>query len=141
MDSKVIQEFKGIINGVEFDNKEVYASVEYILEYINEKFGELYNYTFIEDMRDSINRMYLKYDEFSFSILENSFIKSIDVAEEFETIKFTYDGLDWKIENLNKKLSDLEYNKSIELPSEKPVNIKEQCHNIENNKEMNSIEL
>ena len=65
-------------------------------------------------MRDTINTLNLKYDEFSFDTLENDFSNCIDEANEFKNIKFTYYGDDWKIEMLNEGIENNEYLKTSE---------------------------
>lgn len=105
MERKILQEFSGEINGVEFDDKNNFYSSEFILEQIENKFGECYNNDFVKELRDTINNMYFKYDEFSFAYLENDFTDSIEKAEKFGDIKFLYGGGDWKIEGLNEKIA------------------------------------
>ena len=105
MERKILQEFSGEINGVEFDDKNNFYSSEFILEQIENKFGECYNNDFVKELRDTINNMYFKYDEFSFAYLENDFTDSIEKAKKFGDIKFLYGGGDWKIENLNEKIA------------------------------------
>ena len=107
MESKVIQQFLGEIDGVEFDKENVYYSSEHILSKIEEKFGSVYNKEFVEELRDTINTLNLKYDEFSFDTLENDFSNCIDEANEFKNIKFTYYGDDWKIEMLNEGITSI----------------------------------
>lgn len=106
MKSKIIQEFKGEIEGVVFSEKNVYSSCEFILEKIEEKFGEIYNKEFVSDLKNTIERMEVKYDEFSYSVLENDFYESIEEAKAFNKIKFSYYGSDWKIEELNKNIKE-----------------------------------
>ena len=114
MESKVIQQFLGEIDGIKFDKENVYYSSEHILSKIEEKFGSVYNKEFVEELRDTINTLNLKYDEFSFDTLENDFSNCIDEANEFKNIKFTYYGDDWKIEMLNEGIENNEYLKTSE---------------------------
>lgn len=109
MDNKIIQEFKGIINGVECNDKYVYYSLEFLLEEIENKFGEVYNQNFVKDLKESIEIMNQKYEDFSFSMLESEFLYSISQAETFNKIEFTYFGSDWKIEKLNENIRDNKY--------------------------------
>ena len=49
MECNIIQEFKGEIGEVEFDDKNIYYASQFILEKIEDKFGEVYNREFIKD--------------------------------------------------------------------------------------------
>lgn len=109
MNSKIIQEFKGEINGIEFDDKNIYYSTEYILENLENKFKDSFSNKFVEDLKETISRMYLKYEEFTFAILENDFSRCIEKADKFENIRFSYNGSEWKIEELNEKIKNGEY--------------------------------
>lgn len=119
MERKILQEFSGEINGVEFDDKNNFYSSEFILEQIENKFGECYNNDFVKELRDTINNMYFKYDEFSFAYLENDFTDSIEKAEKFNDIKFLYGGGDWKIEGLNKKIAEGAFEKKESLTAKR----------------------
>ena len=109
MECNIIQEFKGEIGGVEFDDKNIYYASQFILEKIENKFGEVYNREFIEDLRDTIETMEYKYDEFSFAILEDDFYKAVKEAESFNEIEFSYYGSDWKIDSLNENIKNNKY--------------------------------
>ena len=112
MESKVIQQFLGKIDGVKFDKENVYYSSEHILSKVEEKFGNLYNKEFVKELRDTINTLNLKYDEFSFDTLEHDFSDCIEEADEFKNIEFMYYGDDWKIEILNEGIKNNEYLKT-----------------------------
>jgi len=112
MESKVIQQFLGEIAGVKFDKENVYYSSEHILSKIEEKFGNVYNKEFVKELRDTINTLNLKYDEFSFDTLEHDFSNCIEEADKFKDVEFTYYGDDWKIEILNEGIKNNEYLKT-----------------------------
>lgn len=114
MECNIIQEFKGEIGGVEFDDKNIYYASQFILEKIEDKFGEVYNKSFIKDLRDTIETMEYKYDEFSFAILEDDFYEAVKEAKSFNEIKFSYYGSDWKIDNLNENIKNNKYEISNE---------------------------
>jgi hypothetical protein len=114
MECNIIQEFKGEIGGVEIDDKNIYYASQFILEKIEDKFGEVYNKSFIEDLRDTIETMEYKYDEFSFAILEDDFYEAVKEAKSFNEIKFSYYGSDWKIDNLNENIKNNKYEISNE---------------------------
>lgn len=114
MECNIIQEFKGEIGGVEFDDKNIYYASQFILEKIEDKFGEVYNREFIKDLRDTIETMEYKYDEFSFAILEDDFYKAVKEAKFFNEIEFSYYGSDWKIDSLNENIKNNKYELSNE---------------------------
>ncbi len=114
MENKIIQEFQGEINSVVFDDRNTYYASQFILEKIEEKFGEVYNREFIEDLRNTINDMKYKYDEFSFAILENDFYGAVEKAKHFNEIRFLYYGNDWRIDDLNENIKNNKYEISNE---------------------------
>ena len=114
MECNIIQEFKGEIGGVEFDDKNIYYASQFILEKIEDKFGEVYNREFIKDLRDTIETMEYKYDEFSFAILEDDFYKAVKEANSFNEIEFSYYGSNWKIDSLNENIKNNKYEISNE---------------------------
>lgn len=109
MDIKMISKFKGTINDVEFNNENTFYSVEFLLHKIEDKYGTCYNDKFIEDLRDTIDVMNYKYEEFSYSELEREFYEDIENSSKFNEIAFSYYGSDWKIEELNKSIAENEY--------------------------------
>ena len=114
MEAKILQEFKGTINGIEIYDKNTFYSTEYILEKIEEKFGECYNDEFIKKLSSTIEEVEMKFDNFDRSQLENEFLKSIDNATEFKDIHFTYYDSEWKLEHLNEMIQTGKYDKNIE---------------------------
>ncbi len=114
MENKIIQEFQGEINGVVFDDRNIYYASQFILEKVEEKFGEVYNKEFVEDLRDTIETMEYKYDEFSFAILEDDFYEAVKEAKSFNEIEFSYYGSDWKIDFLNENIKNNKYELSNE---------------------------
>ncbi|XGU46109.1 hypothetical protein ACEXAJ_07085 [Fusobacterium necrophorum subsp. funduliforme] len=114
MENKIIQEFQGEINGVVFDDKNIYYASQFILEKVEEKFGEVYNKDFVEDLRNTIETMEYKYDEFSFAILEDDFYEAVKEAKSFNEIEFSYYGSDWKIDFLNENIKNNKYEISNE---------------------------
>ncbi|WP_064592363.1 hypothetical protein [Streptobacillus moniliformis] len=104
MERKIINNFSAEINGVIFNNENLYRSVEFLLEQIEYKFGEVYNDKFVEELKSTINEMYLKHEKFSYFDLENEFYFCIKEADKFDEIQFKYFGNDWKIEQLNENL-------------------------------------
>ena len=124
MESKILQEFRGEINGVEFKRDSVYYATGFVLESIEKKFGECYNKEFVRNLGGTIENMWLEYDEFSFGVLENDFTNSVEDADRFEDIEFLYEGQDWEIEWLNEEIADGNYTKEEVKEKENKVDLK-----------------
>lgn len=104
MRAKVISNFYASINTVTFNKEDVYDSCYFILEKLESKFGEVYNQRFIEKLKNVIETMYLKYEDFNFAQLESDFCDCIEKAQNFHDIKFLYAGSDWKISSFNEEI-------------------------------------
>lgn len=102
MESKILQPFKGRINTVTIDTEIVYWSTCYILDNIEEKFGEIYTDEFISELSYAIERVSIKCEDFALSKLERALVKAIEDAERFEDIEFEYPFIP---SNLNKYLA------------------------------------
>lgn len=90
MKSEILQPFKGRINTVIIDTEMVYWSTYYILDKIEEKFGEIYTDEFISELSYAIERVSIKSEDFTLSELERVLAKAIEDAEKFEDIEFEY---------------------------------------------------
>lgn len=108
MQSEILQPFKGRINTVIIDTEAVYCSVNYILNTIENKFGEIYTDGFISALSWAIERVSIKCEDFAFSDLENSLTNNIETAEKFEDIKFEYPYIP---SDLNDRLAAGEFTK------------------------------
>ena len=115
------------INGVESDNEDIYYSSKFILEQIENKFGECYSNEFVKELRDTVDTVYLAYNkfslyndnEFSFAYLEEDFTNFIEKAEKFNDIMFLYGGRDWQIESLNEKIAEGAFEKKESLTAKR----------------------
>ena len=105
MKSQVLQKFKARINSVEFDDYQLYATTEYILEKINEQFGEIYTDEFIQDLAAVIERYFFKVDSLTVSDLEWNMANDIENAKTFKEIEFT----DYYINEINDRIKDGSY--------------------------------
>ena len=105
MESQIIQKFKARINSIEFDDYQLYITTEYILEEINDKFGEVYTDKFIQDLADVIERYFFKVDNLIISELEWSMSNDIENAETFNDIEFT----DYYINHINNEIKNGSY--------------------------------
>lgn len=104
MQKETIQTFKGLINGAIINDEQLYRSMEYILEQIEERFGECFNNIFIVYLSDEIKNLYLK--GYTYEELENFLVNSIHSAERFETIVFSLDGDNNDFSLINAMLND-----------------------------------
>lgn len=105
MESQVIQKFKARINSIEFDDRQLYMTTEYVLEKINDKFGEVYTDEFIRDLAAVIERYFFKVEDLSVSDLEWNMVNDIENAENFKEIEFT----DYYINEINDRIKDGSY--------------------------------
>ncbi len=110
MNAKVIQEFEGEINSIKFFNEKNFATVEWLLGVIEEKFGACYTDRFIANLSVAIEEMEGKYENFSFQEMEYDFLLAIENATKFEDIQFTYRDNDWKLEKINESIKKGAYN-------------------------------
>ena len=108
MESKILTFFEGEINGVKFNNEQIYYSTEYILDEIEEQFGEVYNDVFVNNLQYVIERYMNTIDYSSYAKLESIMTSNIENAETFEKIIFT----EPYIQQLNDDLSQGLYTKS-----------------------------
>ena len=90
MKSEILQRFQGRINTIMFDDEMNYNSTGYILDNIEEKFGEIYTDEFIAELSYAIERVSIKCDDFALSELENALVNAIELADKFEDIYFDY---------------------------------------------------
>ena len=83
MESKILTPFQGEINGIKFNDEKIYYSTEYILDTIEEQFGEVYNDTFVNNLQYVIERYMNTVDYPSYTELENSMTTDIENAKSF----------------------------------------------------------
>lgn len=104
MKSQILTKFEGEINSVKFDDEKIYYSTEYILETIEDQFGEIYNDIFVNDLKYVIDRYINKMDYPSYSRLENLMTAYIEDAKTFEEIVFTEPYIQYLNDGLSKGL-------------------------------------
>lgn len=121
MKTKVIQQFTAIIAlekkhdkgnsyyTVEFDDKGLFTSTEYILQTIEEKFGEVYNVEFVEDLKQAIETYTVKQEDFCAAYMERELVNAIEKTESFEDIQFNEFALYIFSYYLNEKIKDGSY--------------------------------
>ena len=105
MEIKIIKEFLGTINGVEFTSYKLFKSMEYILDLIQSRFQtsddvDVFTAEFIEDLSSAVEDAYLS-AELSYEDIEDEIELCIDEAESFETIHFTVYCLESRFDHVN----------------------------------------
>ena len=109
MKTKVIQQFTAIIVLEKKHDKGLFTSTEYILQTIEEKFGEVYNAKFVEDLKQAIETYTVKQEDFCAAYMERELVNVIEEADSFEDIQFDEFGLSIFSYYLNKKIKDGSY--------------------------------
>nr|DAN18577.1 MAG TPA: hypothetical protein [Bacteriophage sp.] len=107
MECKIVHQFQGYINGVEFTNKQLYYGVEYILSEIESKFDISVPYTLVKDCRDALASMYDNIEEYTACEIEADLASDIYHADTLMNIKFDRD--EWyhdRFIEINRKISD-----------------------------------
>ena len=135
MKIEVLQYFKGKINDVEFNNEQMFNTTEYLIENIENKFGEV-SKEFVKDLKENIEYAGEKYDGFSYNILEESIINSINSSDKFEDLFINYDGDNWKLNDINEKIRSGKYNfsKRREKNRKREIQRREKKKNKDENK-------
>ncbi len=109
MEVKRISKFCASINDIKFYDEQLFNSCLYLLEHMESKKFRFKD-QFIVDLKDLIEIVSYKYEEFSYGVLESDFIIAIDEANKLEDIEFSYLGCDWKISWINENLKNKIYN-------------------------------
>ena len=89
MEARILQGFKGEIDGFIISHQQVYYSSEFLLDYIAQKWktNKSFSGDFITWFEDYLNR---GLDYMSVSEIENSILEEIDKVENFEDVNFPY---------------------------------------------------
>ena len=106
METKTIQTFKGLINGVEIDDQARFNMLEYLLgEIIVVAGGEVFNTSFIKDLDYLIDDLYLN-TENSYGDIEKTLLENIQEANRFEDIVFDKLYLEDYFQEINQRIRD-----------------------------------
>lgn len=116
MESKIIQDFEGEINGIKFYDQYIFNTTEYLAEEIEKKFGEI-DTELIKDLKEAAETLYEKYDIFSFDSFENETMENLGEANTLKEFKLTYEKSDWKLEKINQNLKNEKYKSEKENSS------------------------
>ena len=101
MKRKIIRTFRGKINGIVFNNSEIFRIRTYILTGVEDRFGECYNKLFVKNMRDAIEAIWFGGGP-DLDKVKSEFAKSIKEADSFKDIFFRLEGFNDRISFLNK---------------------------------------
>lgn len=106
MEIKTLQNFKGVINGVEIDDQARFNMLEYLLgEIIVIAGSEVFNQTFIKDLDYLIDDLHLN-TENSYGGIEKMLLENIQEAKRFEDITFDNLYLEDYFQEINQRIRD-----------------------------------
>lgn len=87
MKSKIVQEFKGYINNVPFDNHNLYYSVEYILNEIESTFDLEVPFTLVRDMKYALQSAFDDISETTQGEIETEIVDCMHNASSINDFK------------------------------------------------------
>lgn len=119
--AEIINEFRGTINGVEFSDKELYWSVAFILDQMEEQ-GLRYNRFIIAQLQMGIDYL-LRKDYLSLSDIETEMVAVIE-----EERCFPYDFVTNPFEDANEELERLNGRSLVDILEEIEMSIDEIIH-------------
>ena len=109
MKSKVIQEFKAEINGIEFTNQDLYWEVDYIIGEIENTLDIELPTAFIKDFIEAYTEIYNSVDTEYLYDFKSEMIASWDMdIEDIRDLRFNlaYGYKTDKLDELNEKIAD-----------------------------------
>lgn len=109
MKSKVIQEFKAEINGIEFTNQDLYWEVDYIIGEIENTLDIELPTEFIKDFADAYTELYNSVDSEYLYDFKSEMIASWDMdIEDIRDLRFNlaYGYKTDKLDELNEKIAN-----------------------------------
>lgn len=109
MKSKVVQEFKGEINGIEFTNQDIYWEVDYIIGELENALDIELPTEFIKDFADAYTDLYNSVDTEYLYDFKSEMISSWDMdIEDIKELRFNlaYRYRTDKLDAMNEKIAD-----------------------------------
>ena len=110
MKSKVIQEFKAEINGIEFTNQDLYWEVDYIIGEIECILNIELPTEFIKDFTDAYTKLYNSVDAEYLYDFKSEMISSWDMdIKDIKELRFSVNGFCYDAElfiAMNEKIAD-----------------------------------
>lgn len=110
MKSKVIQEFKAEINGIEFTNQDLYWEIDYIIGEIENALDIELPTEFIKDFTDAYTKLYNSVDAEYLYDFKSEMISSWDMdIEDIKELRFNINGFCYDtdlFDAMNEKIAD-----------------------------------
>jgi hypothetical protein len=110
MKSKVIQEFKAEINGIEFTNQDLYWEIDYIIGEIECTLNIELPTEFIKDFTDAYTKLYNSVDAEYLYDFKSEMISSWDMdIKDIKELRFSVNGFCYDTElfiAMNEKIAD-----------------------------------
>lgn len=110
MKSKVIQEFKAEINGIEFTSQDLYWEVDYIIGEIENALNIELPTEFIKDFTNAYTRLYNSVDSEYLYDFKSEMISSWDMdIEDIKELRFNINGFCYDtdlFDAINEKIAD-----------------------------------
>lgn len=110
MKSKVIQEFKAEINGIEFTNQDLYWEIDYIIGEIECTLNIELPTEFIKDFTDAYTKLYNSVDAECLYDFKSEMISSWDMdIKDIKELRFSVNGFCYDAElfiTMNEKIAD-----------------------------------
>lgn len=110
MKSKVIQEFKAEINGIEFTNQDLYWEVDYIIGEIENTLDIELPTEFIKDFTNAYTKLYNSVDTEYLYDFKSEMISSWDMdIEDIKELRFNINGFCYDtdlFDAMNEKIAD-----------------------------------
>lgn len=89
MKEKIVHDFKGCINGVQFNDKTLYYSVEYILSELEETFNVEVPWTLVFALKNLLDNLYRTLSESREGDVEDDLVNCIYDAETIQQLCFS----------------------------------------------------
>ena len=89
MKKKIVHDFKGYINGVQFNDKTLYYSVEYILSELEETFNVEVPWTLVFALKNLLDNLYRTFSESREGDVEDDLVNCIYDAETIQQLCFS----------------------------------------------------
>ena len=104
MQAEVVQEFKGYIKGVQFNDEMSYYLVKDFLTKLENKFGEIYNFDFVEEIAYIflMNPKWLSSDVFD---MHKTLLKDLEKANHFYELQISIVGNDEDVQDSIKSMN------------------------------------
>lgn len=110
MKSKVIQEFKAEINGIEFNSQDLYWEIDYIIDEIENALDIELPTEFIKDFTNAYTRLYDSVDSEYLYDFKSEMISSWDMdIEDIRELRFNINGFCYDtdlFDAINEKIAD-----------------------------------